>query len=157
MYTLDSYDIAILRELQRDTAISLDILSAKVSLSRNACWRRVQLLESAGVILRRVALLDPKKLDAGLMAFIQVRAAKHSTDWARDFRLAVASLPEIIGAYRTSGDVDYVLQARVPDVAAYDLVYQRLINKVDMNDVSASFVMEEIKATTEIPLIYTKA
>ena len=68
------------------------------------------------------------------------------------FREAVAGFPEIVGVYRTSGDLDYVLRARVFDVKAYDRLYQRLIARVKLADVSASFVMEEIKETTQIPL-----
>jgi Lrp/AsnC family transcriptional regulator len=71
-----------------------------------------------------------------------------SVSFARLF----AAFPEIVGVYRTSGDLDYVLRARVSDVKAYDRLYQRLIAKVQLADVSASFVMEEIKETTAIPL-----
>jgi Lrp/AsnC family transcriptional regulator len=151
---IDSIDKRILAELQRDATLSLDALSDRVALSRNACWRRVQRLEEAGVIAARVALLDPAALNVGLSVFIVVRTGRHSADWAESFRAAVASLPEIIGAYRTAGDIDYILRARVPDVAAYDRLYQRLIARIDMTDVSASFVMEEIKDTHELPLGY---
>jgi DNA-binding Lrp family transcriptional regulator len=81
-------------------------------------------------------------------------SGRHSAEWATAFRAALADIPEIIGAYRTAGDIDYILRARVPDVAAYDRLYQRLISRVDMVDVSASFVMEEIKDTHELPLGY---
>ena len=84
--------------------------------------------------------------------FIFVRAASHDAEWLRTFREAVAGFPEIVGVYRTSGDLDYVLRARVHDVKAYDRLYQRLIARVRLADVSASFVMEEIKETTAIPL-----
>lgn len=149
---LDSHDIALLRELQRDASLSLDALADRVNLSRNACWRRMRLLEEQGVIRSRVALLDPGRLNAGLMVFIRIKTSRHSAEWADRFRQAVTALPEIIGAYRTSGDVDYLLQVRVPNVAAYDALYQKLIQRIDMNDVSASFVMEELKETSEIPL-----
>lgn len=85
---------------------------------------------------------------------IRIRTSQHSAKWAEAFRDTVRALPEIVGAYRTSGEVDYILRARVPDVAAYDRLYQRLIARVDMVDVAASFVMEEIKDTTEVPLGY---
>lgn len=149
---LDSHDVALLRELQRDASLSLDALAERVNLSRNACWRRMRILEEQGVIRGRVALLDPARLNASLMVFIRIRTSRHAAEWADQFRQAVTALPEIIGAYRTSGDVDYLLQARVPDVAAYDRLYQKLIQRIDMNDVSASFVMEELKETSEIPL-----
>ena len=74
--------------------------------------------------------------------------------WARAFAAACAAMPEIQGVYRTSGELDYLIKARVPDVAAYDALYQRLIQKIDLADVSASFVMEEIKESTELPLTY---
>lgn len=151
---LDGFDLAILRELQRDSSLSVEELAGRVNLSRNACWRRVKLLEEAGVIRARVALLDPAKVNAALAVLIRIRAGRHSADWAQRFREAIAAMPEIVGAYRTSGEIDYILRARVPDVAAYDRLYQRLIARIDMIDVAASFVMEEIKETTEIPLGY---
>jgi Lrp/AsnC family transcriptional regulator len=143
----------ILAELQRDGTLSVDQLSERVSLSRNACWRRVKLMEEAGIITGRVALVDAEKLGFGLSVFILVRTTHHEPDWLKKFRDAVSSIPEIIGVYRMSGDLDYVLRARVPDVKAYDRLYQRLIAKVPLSDVSASFVMEEIKETLELPRI----
>ena len=151
---LDAFDIAILRELQRDSSRSVEDLAAQVNLSRNACWRRVKLLEEAGIIRARVALVDAARLNAGLTVLIRIRTSQHNAAWAKSFREAIAALPEIVGAYRTSGEIDYMLRARVPDVAAYDRLYQRLIARVDMVDVAASFVMEEIKETTEVPLGY---
>lgn len=153
-YIVDHLDKRILTELQRDSELSLDALSERVALSRNACWRRIQQLEGAGIIKRRVALLDPGELNLGLSVFIVIRTGRHNADWAHAFRTAIAEIPEIIGAYRTAGDIDYILRARVPDVAAYDRLYQRLISRVDMTDVSASFVMEEIKDTHELPMTY---
>lgn len=151
---LDPFDLAILRELQRDSSRSIDELASRVNLSRNACWRRVKLLEEWGIIRARVALVDAVKLNAGLTVLIRIGTNQHSADWVKRFREAVLALPEIVGAYRTSGEADYVLKARVPDVAAYDRLYQRLVARVDMIDVAASFVMEEIKETTEVPLGY---
>ncbi len=153
-HKIDQIDKRILGELQRDSTVSLDVLSDRIALSRNACWRRIQQLEAAGVITSRVALLAPAALNLALSVFIVVRTGRHSAEWARDFRAALADIPEITGAYRTAGDIDYILRARVPDVAAYDRLYQRLISRVDMVDVSASFVMEEIKDTHELPLGY---
>lgn len=151
---LDPKDRDILRHLQLDCSLSIDGLAAKVNLSRNACWRRVKLLEEAGVIRARVALLDQKLLNLGLTAFIAVKTANHEPKWLEKFAAAVSAIPEIVGVYRTTGDTDYLLQAVVPDIAGYDLLYKRLIAKVPLTDVSASFVMEEIKDTTALPLTY---
>lgn len=149
---LDAIDRRILAELQRDGTLSVDQLSARVGLSRNACWRRVRMLEDEGVITGRVALVDAERLGLGLSVFILVRTSTHDPEWLARFREAATSFPEITGIYRMSGDLDYVLRARVADVKAYDRLYQRLIAKVPLSDVSASFVMEEIKETTVVPV-----
>ncbi|MBD3679342.1 MAG: Lrp/AsnC family transcriptional regulator [Rhodobacteraceae bacterium] len=152
MEILDNLDRKILAELQRDAEVSLDALGEKVGLSRNACWRRVKSLESSGVIRRRVALLDPDSLGLGLAVFIQVRTSRHDAEWLEAFARATRAMPEILGVYRMSGDLDYLIRARVADVADYDRLYQRLIARVSLTDVSASFVMEEIKDTNELPV-----
>jgi Lrp/AsnC family transcriptional regulator len=149
---LDTIDRRLLAELQRDATLSVDQLSERVALSRNACWRRVKRLEDDGIITGRVALVDAEKLGLGLSVFIIVRTSNHDPHWLVKFREAVTSFPEITGVYRMSGDLDYVLRARVADVKAYDRLYQRLITKVPLTDVSASFVMEEIKDTTVVPV-----
>jgi Lrp/AsnC family transcriptional regulator len=152
MYKLDEIDHRILRELQADGSLSVDALAEKVHLSRNACWRRVKALEADGVIRGRVALVDPDRVGCGLLVFIFIRTTQHDPEWLAKFRTAVTALPEIIGVHRTSGDLDYVLRARVADVKAYDRLYQRLIARVPLSDVSASFVMEDIKDTTAVPI-----
>lgn len=149
---IDTIDRRILAELQRDGTLSVDQLSERVSLSRNACWRRVKRLEEDGIITGRVALVDAEKIGLGLSVFILVRTSRHDPDWLKAFRDAVISLPEITGVYRMSGDLDYVLRARVADVKSYDRLYQKLIAKVPLTDVSASFVMEEIRETTVLPV-----
>jgi Lrp/AsnC family transcriptional regulator len=149
---LDDIDRRILRELQRDAELPLDGLSERVGLSRNACWRRVKALEASGVIRKRVALLDPQKLDLALTVILMIRTNRHAPDWLERFARATRDMPQILSAYRMSGELDYMVRARVRDVAEYDQLYRRLIERVEMADVSASFVMEELKETTELPL-----
>ena len=151
---IDPKDRDILREIQRDSAQSIEELAAKVNLSRNACWRRVKTLDESCVIRAHVALLDPEKLNLGLTAFIAVKTAQHEPLWLEKFAAAVKDIPEITGVYRTTGDTDYLLQAVVPDIAGYDRLYKRLIAKIPLTDVSSSFVMEKIKETTALPLEY---
>ena len=127
---IDEIDRRILAELQRDGTLSVDQLSSRVRLSRNACWRRMKILEDSGVITGRVALVDAEKLGLGLSVFIIVRTSNHDPEWLAKFRAAATSFPEITGVYRMSGDLDYVLRARVADVKAYDRLYQRLIARV---------------------------
>jgi Lrp/AsnC family transcriptional regulator len=149
---IDEIDRRLLAELQRDGTLSADQLSERTGLSRNACWRRVRRLEDEGVLTARVALVDADRLGLGLSVFIVVRTSNHDPEWLKKFRAAVTSFPEITGVYRVSGDLDYLLRARVADVKGYDRLYQRLIAKVALSDVSASFVMEEIKETTVVPV-----
>ena len=148
----DSQDRAILRIIQQDATIGLENLSDRVNLSRNACWRRLKLLEERGVIRKRVALLDPEALDLGLQVFIHVKTADHSITWAAKFAQVTRSLPEITAVHRMSGDLDYLIHAWVRDMKSYDHLYQRLTKNLSFSDVSASFVMEDIKATTELPI-----
>ncbi len=149
---IDETDRKILNFLQKDASIGIDALADRVSLSRNACWRRVKRLETDGIIDRRVAILDPAAVGLGLQVYVLIKTNDHSAPWLAAFRNAVRVMPEILSAHRMTGDLDYVLRVRVPDVAAYDGFYQRLIAKVPIADVSASFVMEDLKETTALEL-----
>lgn len=152
MEKLDHLDRRILAILQRDAGLSLEELGDRVGLSRNAVWRRVKALEETGIIRARVALLDPEKLGLGLTVFMMIKAERHTPDWLDNFTRATADMPEILGAYRMTGDLDYLIRARVADVKAYDRLYKDLIARVALHDVSASFVMEETKETTALPV-----
>ncbi|APX11541.1 Lrp/AsnC family transcriptional regulator [Tateyamaria omphalii] len=150
--TFDAIDIKIMNALQRDAGQSLETLGADVGLSRNACWRRVKSLEESGAITSRVALVDAKAVGLGLMVFMQVRTHSHDPDWQMQFKRATCTIPGILSVYRMTGDLDYLIRARVPDMDGYDTLYQQLISQVPIADVSASFVMEEIKDSTALPL-----
>lgn len=152
MVEIDEFDRRLLSALQQDCAQSLESLGAHIGLSRNACWRRIKRLEDDGLLRGRVALVDPEKLGLGLQVFISVRTNNHDPDWVDAFAKATRDLPEILGVYRMTGDLDYLIRARVRDIADYDALYQRLIRRVALSDVSASFVMEEIRETTALPI-----
>lgn len=109
-------------------------------------------MEEAGIIMKRVAVLDPKKINAAVSVFVAIRTSEHSEKWLKNFSTVVADFPEVVEFYRMSGDVDYLLRVAVPDIAAYDKFYQNLIAKVSLSDVSSSFSMEQIKYTTALPL-----
>lgn len=150
---LDKLDRKILSIIQLDATISMDSLAEKVALSRNACWRRVKRLEDKGVITGRVTLVDPVAVGIGLSVFVLIRTSAHEPGWLEKFEAAVQGMPEILGAHRMSGDLDYVLRVRVADVKDYDHFYQRLIHRVPIADISASFVMDDIKDTTVLPVL----
>ena len=148
---LDSTDKRLLRLLQADATLSVADLAERVSISKSACWRRLQKLEQGGIIRNRVTLLDPAKVGLGLTVFITIRTNQHNEAWARRFRKVVQGVEGVLEVYRLGGQLDYLLKAVVADMPDYDRLYQQLI-AADLFDVSASFVMEEIKATTVLPL-----
>jgi Lrp/AsnC family transcriptional regulator len=149
---LDETDRALLRLLQSDATIPLDSLATRVSVSANTCWRRVKRLEEAGIIRARVALLDPEALGLSQVVFVAIKTNDHSLAWLEKFAAAVAGLPEVVEFHRMAGEVDYLLKLMVADVRDYDRVYRKLIASVEIADVSATFAMECIKNTTELPV-----
>jgi len=81
-----------------------------------------------------------------------IRTNQHDAAWLGKFDRALGTMPEVVGAYRMTGDLDYVLRVRVADMKAYDEFYKRLTSRISVSDISASFVMEEMKETTAVPL-----
>lgn len=148
---MDKSDLAILRLLQADASLSVNDVADTVGMSKSACWRRMQKLEDDGVIQKRVTLLSAAALGLQITAFITIKTNQHNAKWAANFKDVVAGIPGILEVHRMSGDVDYLIKAVVADLAGYDKLYQQLI-RADLFDVTSSFVMEEIKKTTELPL-----
>jgi Lrp/AsnC family transcriptional regulator len=149
---IDETDRKILRLLQHDATISLESIAEKLSVSVNTCWRRVKRLEESGTLSRRVALCDPDKVGLGQTVFVAIRTNEHSSEWLEAFAQTVESIPEVVEFYRMAGDVDYLLKITVASVAEYDRVYKALISRVHVSDVSATFAMECLKNTTELPV-----
>jgi len=153
---MDGIDKKILSCLQRDASLSVADIADQVGLSATPCWRRIQKLEKNGVIRCRVALLDPVKLNVGTTVFVTIKTHEHNAEWLDRFATALDAIPEVVDFYRMSGEIDYLLRLVVPDIAAYDDVYKRLIAVGGLSDVTSTFVMEEIKHTTALPLSYVK-
>ncbi len=154
---LDEMDIKILRVLQEDATRAVAEIGKEVGLSTTPCWRRIQKLEEAGVIQRKVAVLDPVRVNAGVTVFVQVKTDQHSHEWLERFHEAVIDFPEVVEFYRMSGDIDYLLRVVVPDIAAYDRFYKKLISKIEIAKVSSAFAIEQIKYTTAVPLHFALA
>ena len=155
MGSLDDKDRKILELLQADALTPVAEVANQVGLSTTPCWRRIQKLEEDGFIRKRVALLDRTKLNVGVTVFVAVKATRHSASWLEAFRAILEAVPEVVEAYRLSGEIDYLLKIVVPNIAAYDAVYKRLIELVEFADVSSSFAMEDMKFTTALPLKYS--
>jgi Lrp/AsnC family transcriptional regulator len=111
-------------------------------------------MKEGGVITSHVALVDPKSVNVGVTVFVNIKTSQHTQAWFDQFHATVDSIPEVVEFYRMSGDIDYLLRIVVPDIAAYDGVYKRLIAGTQLFDVSSSFAMEQLKFTTALPLRY---
>ena len=148
---MDKIDRKLLSLLQEDADRPLNELAEAVSLTTTPCWKRIQRCPR-----RRdpeeVVLCKPAKLNLGLTGFVAVRTTQHSEQWLRKFAAAVQSIPEIVEAYRMSGEIDYMLRIVVTDIAGYDAVYRKLIRSVELWDVSSSFAMERLKYSTALPV-----
>ena len=151
---MNTLDKKILNRLQHDATLSIAEIAERVGLSTSPCWRRIQNLENRGIIRRRVALVDRQALNLGIDVFVSIRTRHHSADWLQEFASAVSSFDEVVEFYRMSGETDYLMRVVVPDIPAYDRFYKRLIEKVDIDDVSSSFAMERLKYTTALPVDY---
>ncbi len=143
---LDRVDREILRLLAADAALSLAEIADKVGLTPTPCWKRIRRMEQDGIILGRVAKLDAARLGLGVSVFVAVETADHSADWLERFAAVIETTPEIVDAWRMSGDVDYLLHVVVPDIAAYDGFYRKLIARLPLRNVTSRFAMERMKA-----------
>ncbi len=142
---MDKLDREILRLLAVDASLSLQEIAAQVGLTPTPCWKRIRRMEQDGIIQRRIAVLDPVKVGLPVSVFVAVETADHSAEWLGRFAKVVAETPEIVDAWRMSGDVDYLLHVVVPDIAAYDGFYRKLIGSIPLRNVSSRFSMERMK------------
>lgn len=151
---MDRTDRKILKLLQEDATLPVADIARKVGLSTTPCWRRIQKMEEDKVIEARVAIINPAAVNVGVTVFVSVKTDKHNTEWLKRFSEVISRMPEVVGFYRMSGQIDYLLKVVVPDIASYDEVYKRLVSEIEIEDVSSAFAMERIKDTVELPLDY---
>ena len=150
---LDRLDLQILDAMQRDASLSMVELGAQVGLSSTPCWKRLKRLEDAGLIERRVAIVNRKSVGLPVTVFVSIRAGQHDEKWLSRFAAVVSALPEVQEFHRMSGDVDYLLKVVASSIDGYDRFYKKLISLVDLAGVSSAFSMEQIKSTTALPLV----
>ena len=149
---MDAVDRKILAVVQEDASLSVAEVGQRVGLSSTPCWKRLQRLEADGVIMRRVALVNPDKIGLGISVFVSVETNDHSQGWLKKFAELVGAMPEVMEFYRMAGDVDYMLRVVVADMAGYDAFYKKLIETVPLKNVTSRFAMERIKQTTALPI-----
>jgi Lrp/AsnC family transcriptional regulator len=149
---MDRTDLKILAILQEDASLPVAEIARRVNLSQTPCWRRIQKLEASGVIERRVALINPDAVGAGISVFIEIQTGDHSAAWLSRFEEAVRAMPQVMEVYRLAGDVDYLLRAAVGSMAEYDALYKALIAALPLKQVTSRFAMERVKSSTAYPL-----
>ncbi|MFC6496172.1 Lrp/AsnC family transcriptional regulator [Gemmobacter lanyuensis] len=152
MEELDLIDRKIVAALMQDATLPIAQIADRVGLSQTPCWKRIQKLESAGVLMRRVALADPVRLGLGLTVFVGIEAPDHSAEWREAFGQAVQSIPQIMEVYRMAGEMDYLLRVAARDMTDFDTLYRQLTDAVPIKNVTSHFAMERIKFTTAYPL-----
>jgi Lrp/AsnC family leucine-responsive transcriptional regulator len=152
-YELDRLDKSILRQLQVNGRISNVELAKRVGLSATPCLNRVKRLESIDCIQQYTVRVNPEFIDAAMLVFVELRLDRTSRDAFNNFRRSVLKLPEIMECHLVSGDFDYLLKARVPDMAAYrTLLGETLLSLPHVNSTRTYIVMEEVKDTDTIPI-----
>lgn len=152
MSKIDQTDKRILRELQKDAGLSQRELADRAGLSQNACWRRLKAMTEGGLLQGSTARIDRRQLGLDLVVFVMLRTRHHSADWLTTFRRHVLTIPEVVDFHRIGGDYDYLLKVVTEDMASYDRVYQRLIERVELDSVTSYFAMEAIAEGRPLPL-----
>lgn len=150
---LDKYDRNILNVLQEDGRISFTDLGRQVGLTTTPCIERVRKLERAGLIRGYAARLSARNLDAGLVVFVQISLDRTSKQTFEDFRRAIISLNSVQECYLVTGSFDFLVKARVKDMAAYrDLLEGEILNLPGVKESTSIAAMETVKETLAIKL-----
>ena len=150
---MDRLDRKILTLIQEDATMPVAEIGKRVGLSTTPCWRRIQKFEEDGVIMRRVAVLDPEKVNTKVTVFVSIRTSEHAADWLKNFASVVSEFPEVVEFYRMSGDVDYLLRVVVPSVRDYEKVVKGiLLNLPHVGMMNSHFALNEIKNTHCLPI-----
>ena len=149
----DRTDLRLLALLQRQGRATNAELAAQVNLSPSACLRRIQRLESAGVVAGYAARLDPKALGLGLQAFVRVQLEKHGAPGIERFVRAVQDWDEVVACHALTGDMDYLLHVYVRDLEHFSrFLLDRLLDASGVADVNSSFVLRTVKGFSGLPL-----
>ncbi|MFT6898971.1 MAG: Lrp/AsnC family leucine-responsive transcriptional regulator [Paraglaciecola sp.] len=146
---IDRIDRNILVELQKNGRLSNVELATKVGLSASPCLERVKRLEQQGYILGYHARVDPHKLGAAMLVFVEITLTKTSVDIFEEFSAAVRLHDDIQECHLVSGNFDFLLKARVADMSSYrKLLGDTLLRLPGVSESRTYVVMEEIKDTT---------
>tara|TARA_Y100000590_G_scaffold42621_2_gene45387 strand:- start:618 stop:1082 length:465 start_codon:yes stop_codon:yes gene_type:complete len=149
---MDRIDIKILNILQKDASLPLATIAKKVDLSTTPCFNRIKKLEEMGVIKKRVAILDNKKINLPIVVFLSITVAQHSKEWLEKFIDKLSSFDEVVEIYRLTGNSDYLIKIVAKSIEQYDNFNQVLIKEINFRSLSSNIVLKEIKNTNILPL-----
>lgn len=150
---LDNFDMKILNAMQSDASLSQRDLAEQVGMSQNACWRRLQRLNTLGLINGSHNVIDLNALGLDLTVFVMIRTSRHSKEWSEAFRLHVERLPEVVDFYRIGGEWDYLIKVVTNGMGGYDRFYQKLITDFELATVTGFFSMEAIINNRPVDLL----
>lgn len=150
---LTDTDIRLLELLQRDASLTTAELAAQVNLSQSPCWRRIHQLEEAGIIARKVNVLDREKLGMEMVVFTTVRLESTHGEVLDTFERAVADIPEIVECYTVTGSIDYMLKSITRDIRHYERFLRKTLAQLpEVREMHSHIAVTKIKETTELPL-----
>ena len=150
---LDHFDRDILDLLQRDASLSAAEVGARIGLSQSPCWRRINRLENAGFLRRRVALLNRHRLGLDVLVFALVKLTAHGRRSLPEFADAIRERPEVLECFTIMGDMDFLLRIVVPDIQAYERFFFETLSQLPgVQEVHSNIAMSEMKSTTALPL-----
>ena len=146
-------DMKLVALLQRDCTLSTAELAERVGISQSPCWRRIRRLEEAGVIGRRVAIIDRKKLGMDVEVFVRIKLSEGGLKATGEFEAAIMTLPEIMECHMLLGEIDYRLRVVVASLAEFDTFLRyHLAHLPGVREIESSIVVSEVKNTTALPI-----
>ena len=150
---LSGIDRKILRLLQHDADLSAAEIAERVELSQSPCWRRIHRLQEEGLIERKVALLNPKRLGLSMTVFVNIKLSAHGRNNLAEFERAIVGYPEVLECHTMAGSSDYLLKVVARDIDAYErFLRDQLLRLPHVQEAHSNIAMSEVKRTTELPL-----
>lgn len=150
---IDKFDHKILALLQEDASLSASDIGDRIGLSQSQCWRRIERLEAERVILKRVAVVDRKKLGLNVMLFAHVKLIGHGKESLPEFSKAIARFPEVLDCHVLLGTVDFILRIVTRDMEAYErFFFERLSPLPMVQEVNSMIALTQIKGATVLPM-----
>ena len=148
---LDSHDIKILKLLQQDCTLTIKDLASMVALSPTPVHKRVKKLERAGIIKSYVALVDPKKVDQGLIVFVNIKLKEHSHDVRHEVVERMTAFHQVVELHHTTGTYDFIAKIRIKDIEAYRDFLLNQMSTIEMaKDIDGYIVLESPKLSTAL-------